>query len=111
VPSQTSAVSQGPAAARQTVPIGLGLHVIWLIVGVHCWHAFTGLTVPAAKQTPPMAQFVAAIAWPQVPLLVHASVVQASPSSQEALPQQKPLRQLPLTQAKPLVHVLPLGFF
>jgi hypothetical protein len=37
--------------------------------------------------------------------------VQASLSSQDAAPQQMPSTQLPLTQEKPLIHVMPLGFF
>ena len=58
-----------------------------------------------------MTQLMAAIAWAQVPLPAQASVVQASPSSQDATPQQMPLTQFPLAQVNPLVQAVPLGRF
>lgn len=45
----------------------------------------------------------------QLPLGAQESVVHASLSSQVEAPQQTLFKQLPLTQAKPLVHALPFG--
>jgi hypothetical protein len=58
-----------------------------------------------------MTQLLASITLLQAPAPEHASVVQDSPSSQEAEPQQMPSTQLPLAQAKPCPQVSPLGFF
>ena len=75
--------------SSHAVPFGFGLHPVWLVAGVHSWHALAGLTVPAAIQAPPMTQLLVAITWLHVPPLpAQASVVQASPSSQDGTPQQ-----------------------
>jgi hypothetical protein len=47
----------------------------------------------------------------QAPWPVHLSVVQASPSSQDAVAQQIPSTQLLFVQTNPLLHALPLGSF
>jgi hypothetical protein len=30
------------------VPLALGLHAVWLVAGVHCWHWLLGLPAPLA---------------------------------------------------------------
>jgi hypothetical protein len=57
----------------------------------------------------PITQFEAAMVLVQLPLGAQESVVHASLSSQVEAPQHTLFKQLPLTQAKPLVHALPFG--
>jgi hypothetical protein len=45
---QVSLTVQPFVSALQAVPFDLFVHAVWLVVEVHCWHAFDGFESPVA---------------------------------------------------------------
>jgi hypothetical protein len=46
-PSHASLLVQALPSLHE-VPLALGLHAVWLVAGVHCWHWLLGLPAPLA---------------------------------------------------------------
>jgi hypothetical protein len=110
-PLQTSFFVQA-LLSLQAAPLAFGLHVVWLVLGVHCWQGLLGLPAPPAWHAPSTTQLPGDGVKVQVPSPLQVSAVQASPSLQAyVVPPQVPVLHTSFfVQAFPSLHEVPSLF-